>query len=571
MSKASEKICDVLIEAGIDHVFGIPGGGTIPIWDALYDRQDKIRVVLCRHEQAAACMADMYGRVTGKPAVLMGQGAFIATSGGFGILEAYLSNTPMLVLTDTSDMGFGQHASYQSATGEYGSFDIAGILRSMSKFTSCAMTPEEAVQGVQFAIKHATTGRTGPACVVMRSKAVTGQVNLERFPRIHPTAGYLRAAATVPPPAEIEKAAGLILGANKPAIIAGNGVHLSKAYKELRALAERLGAPVATSYKGKSAFPEVHPLALGMMGSFGQKVASTVIADADVLIAVGCHLGPSDCRFDSPQFIDAARQKIIQIDIDSRNAGWTYPIELPLIGDAKLVLAQLLARLKGKIPAGVAKERTAAVADRKAREGFCSAPELTSDASPLLPQRIVREIEKAVSPSTLITLDAGNNRLWMAHFFRSKAAGTVFCPGGVAGMGWGPPAAVAAKLLHPDRPVLSVSGDGGFAMMTHVLSTAAQYHLPIAFLIMNNSVLGMVHNFQSMTKRIIATEFVETDYVQIAKGFGCKGIKVTKPEHLGKAIRKALRADVATVIDVATDPLEPFLKIAMIEDLLRVV
>lgn len=263
MSKASEKICDVLIEAGIDHVFGIPGGGTIPIWDALYDRQDKIKVVLCRHEQAAACMADAYGRMTGKPGVLMGQGAFIASSGAFGILEAYLCNTPMLVLTDTSDMGFSQHASYQSGTGEYGSFDIAGILRSMSKFTTCAMTPEEAVQGVQFAIKHATTGRTGPACVIMRSKAVTGQVNMERFPLIRPTAGYLREAAAVPPSSEVSKAADLILAARKPAIIAGNGVHLAKAYKELRLLPSGSVPPLRRATRARAPFPRYTPFPSG--------------------------------------------------------------------------------------------------------------------------------------------------------------------------------------------------------------------------------------------------------------------------------------------------------------------
>jgi acetolactate synthase I/II/III large subunit len=146
----------------------------------------------------------------------------------------------------------------------------------------------------------------------------------------------------------------------------------------------------------------------------------------------------------------------------------------------------------------------------------------------------------------------------------------VITPGGAAGMGWGPPAAVAAKLLQPERPVLSVSGDGGFAMVTHVLSTAVQYGVPVVFLIMNNSVLGMVHNFQSMTKRIVATEFVPTDFAAIGKAFGCYGVKVRKPEQLGREIKKAFKADLPTVIDVATDPAEPFLKIAMIEDFFRI-
>lgn len=159
--KASEKIVEVLIEAGVEYVFGMPGGGTVPIWDALYDKQDKIKCILVRHEQAAACMADAYGRLTGKPAVLMGQGPFIASNGAFGILESDLYGSPMIVLTDTSDGGFSQHGNYQSGTGEYGSYDLVNIMRGMSKFTSYAVTPEEAVHGVQLAIKHAVTGRCG--------------------------------------------------------------------------------------------------------------------------------------------------------------------------------------------------------------------------------------------------------------------------------------------------------------------------------------------------------------------------------------------------------------------------
>ncbi|MGB2800400.1 MAG: thiamine pyrophosphate-binding protein, partial [Dehalococcoidia bacterium] len=293
MTRSSEKICDVLIEAGVDHVFGIPGGGTIPLWRALYDKQDKIRVILARHEQAAACMADMYGRLTGKPAALMGQGAFIASSGGFGILEAYLSSSPMLVLTDTSDMGtFGQHGSYQSGAGEYGSFDIAGIFRAMSKFTTCATTPDEAVQGVQLAIKHATSGRPGPSCVVMRNNAISGELDPDRVPKIYPTDGYLRTSPATAPKEEVDRAVELLLKAERPVIIAGNGVHIARAYDELSDLAELLEMPVTTTYKGKSTFPEVHPLALGMMGTFGQKAANSMVADADLLLVAGSRLSP---------------------------------------------------------------------------------------------------------------------------------------------------------------------------------------------------------------------------------------------------------------------------------------
>ncbi|MFC2021593.1 thiamine pyrophosphate-binding protein [Chloroflexota bacterium] len=563
MTRASERICDVLVEAGIDHVFGIPGGGTSPIWDALFDRQDKIKVLLARHEQAAACMADMYGRMAGKPGVLMGQGAFIASSGGFGILESYLYGSPMLIITDTSDAGFSQHGNYQSGTGEYGSFDIVGILGSMSKYITYAVTPEEAVRGVQLAIKHSVIGRPGPSCVVMRNNAVTGEIDNKKTPRIYPTSGYLKESLNAPPTGDIEKACHLLLEAQRPVVIAGSGVHCSRAYGELRELTEFLSIPVTTSYSGKSTFPEVHPLALGMIGTFGQRVANSVIADADLLLVVGCSLSPGDTKYESPQLIDPSRQRILQIDIDPRNIGWTYPVEMGLVGDLKTVLSQLLNIVKrlagGKAP--YARERIEDLEERKNKEGFFEAAELHSDASPLLPQRIVKEIEGAVDASTIITLDAGNNRLWMSHFFKSKEVGTVFCPGGIAGMGWGPPAALTAKLLHPDRPVLSVSGDGGFAMVTHVLLTAVQYRLPVAFLVMNNSCLGMVHDNQESRGRIIASEFGETDFAQIARAYGCRGASVKKAEELGSAIKEAFQASLPTVIDVATSLSESHLKI----------
>jgi len=557
MTTAREKICDVLVEAGVDHVFGIPGGGTIPIWDSLFDKQDKIKVILTRHEQAASCMADLYGRVTGKPAVLMGQGAFIASSGAFGILEAYMSGSPMLVLADTSDGGvFSQHANYQSGSGEYGSFDIRDIFRAMSKYTAYAATPAEAVQGVQLALKHSMTGRPGPACVVLRNRAVTGEIDAEKTPRIFPTEGYLRESLITAPSEAIEKAASMILKAKRPVLIAGNGVHLSKAHEELKALAESLGIPVATSYKGKSALPEVHVLSLGIMGTFGQKIANDEISAADLLLVAGCRLSPSDTMGENPRLIDPTRQKIIQIDIEPRNAGWTFPIEMALVGDLKFVLGQLVEAVMPEARAD--KERINFLENQKMEKDFFEAPEAHSEASPILPQRIAKEIEAAVDESALITLDAGNNRLWMSHYFRSKAPGSVFCPGGIAGMGWGPPAALAAKLLHPDRPVLSVSGDGGFTMLIHVLSTAVQYQLPVVFLVMNNSALGMVRDGQRDRK--IASEFASTDFSQIGQAFGCRGVKVTDAEELKPVLEEALEASEATVIDVSTSMSEPFFK-----------
>lgn len=323
-----------------------------------------------------------------------------------------------------------------------------------------------------------------------------------------------------------------------------------------------LGIPVVTSYRGKSAFPEVHPLALGMMGTFGQRIANEYVSKADVLLIAGCRLSPSDTKNENPSFIDPGRQRLIQLDIEPRNAGWAYPVEQAVIGDLKVVLQQLIAQVK-QLSGGELTEtqaRISAVTAAKQKAGAFQAPEMASDASPVLPQRTVAEIGKAVDDSTLITLDAGNNRLWMAHFFRSRAAGSVLCPGGIAGMGWGPPAALAAKIVHPDRPVLSICGDGGFAMVTHVLSTAVQYKLPVVFLVMNNSALGMVRDGQR--GKTVASEFVETDFAAIARAYHCNGVRVDQPQDIAPAVTRALRGAEPTVLDVTTSRDEPFFKIA---------
>jgi acetolactate synthase-1/2/3 large subunit len=549
MVQACKKICDILEECGIDHVFGIPGGGTMRIFDALYDHQSKIHTILARHEQGAACMADMYGRLIGKPGVVMGQGAFIGSNAAFGIMEAYMSSSPMLVLTDTSDSGFAQQAYYQCGAGEHGEFDLVGILRSMSEYVTLATTPKEAVHGVQLAIKHATSGRPGPACVVMRSSAIAGEVDLEQPPRVHGSAGYLSTTQSIAPVDDVKNVVELIASAKSPVLISGNGVHASKAYAELQELAETFSLPVATSYKGKSSFAENHPLALGMMGVFGQAAANTIVGEADLLLVVGCRLSPTDTCLESPQVIDPSRQRIIQIDIDPRNAGWTFPVEVGLVGDAKAVLAQMVETARelevGRPGAGTT------LAAHKAELGFFEHPSIHSDKTPVFPQRLVKVLEEGLDPSAIITLDAGNNRIWMAHHFQSRYPGTIFSPGGIAGMGWAAPAALAAKLVHPERQCICVTGDGGFMMSLHVLSTAVQYDLPVVFVVQNNSQLGMVRHHQKT--RNIASEFIETDYAKIAEAFGCRGIRVETPQDLPAALDAALNSRLPTVLDVVID------------------
>ena len=554
MPQAHELIVQQLEEAGIEYVFGIPGGGTGQIYNLLVGKEDRIKAILCRHEQTAAIMADVYGRATGKPAVVMGQGLFIGSNASFGIMESMLSSSPMLVLTDTSDGGNALHPANQSGAGEYGSIDLPTIIKSMTKYTSLATSPKEAVLGTQLAIKHATSGRPGPAAVVMRSAAIAGEVDVESPPFIHNAAGYLNTAKPQSAPQDIEKAIEILASARRPVIIAGNGVHQAKAHQQLQQLAEQWGAPVATSYKGKSAIAETHPLALGMAGVYGQEAANRAVGDADTVLIVGAKLSPQDTVRERPNVFDPRRQRIIQIDIDERNAGWTFPIELGLIGDAASILGQLVEASAEAAPASAAgrQEWTDSLPERKTSANYYEDPSMYLDTSPVRPQRLVALLRQTMPDDTVYALDAGNNRTWMAHFYQSAQANTFYAPGGTAGMGWGLPAAVALKLVYPDRPVVGVTGDGGYMMTVNALSTAVQYQLPMICIVFNDNALGMVRHHQPEGRRI-ASEFVDTDNSAVARGFGCFGVQINDSRDLPGALRDAQASGLPAVIDVVID------------------
>jgi acetolactate synthase-1/2/3 large subunit len=553
-----DRIVEVLEEAGIDHVFGIPGGDTGRIFKALYAKQDKIKVVVARDEQTAACMADMYGRLTGKPGVFMAQGCYAASTGLFGVIEAGLGSSPMLVITDITTYGVPPgHGSVQCGGGEYGNFDIAAIFKATCKFTAVAHNPGDGVQAVQRAIKHAVTGRPGPTAAVLAIDALRGEITEETFPRIYDTRGYMQNAVSVPPASETERAADMLLTAKQPVIVAGNGVHASKAYAELQTLAEGLGAPVATSTLGKGVFPEVHPLALGAMGIFGSPVANKVVGEADLVLIVGCRLKGPDTITESPRLIDPARQTLIQIDVEPRNAGWVFPINQGLIGDANAVLAQLNEALAEDIPKRPPYDQQARFAqiqqDKQALLYFAD-DYSASNAVPILPQRLAKELSESLAPDAIVCADAGNNRVWMLRYFQTKQAGNYFGTYGIAGMSWSLPAALTAKLLHPERQCVSVCSDG-FAMQNHVLTTALQHDAPVTYVVFNDAQLGMVR--QGQGDQPIASEFVRTDWATVAQGYGCVGLQVKNPEDVKPAVLEALSGQKPAVVDVTIDPHEP--------------
>ena len=543
-ASSTDLIVQVLEEAGIDAVFGISGGHTGRIFGALEQRQATIRTVLVREESLAAVMAEVYGRLTRKPGVVLGQGPWVLGNGLVGIIEARLSSSPMLLLTDFSDTPpFGLHGPYQSGTGEYGNWDARQAFAGVTKQVFAVHEPMPAVHATQLAIKHALTGQPGPVAVIYSITALTGSVSAESEPRLYPTRHYL---PVPPPPADpqaVTAAAKALGAARRPVLIAGNGVRLSAAHEALRRFAEAAGIPVVTTPSGKGGLAETHALALGVFGTFGSEAANACVADADLVLVVGSKLTASDTARENPALLNPERQTFIQIDVEPRNASWTFPVEHVLLGDAGRILDQLRDAIGQGTQDGVGR-----VAEYRRRHGYFDGESYASSASPLLPQRIIGELQRHLPEDVLVTCDAGENRIFMTHCYQTRTAGSFLQAAGAGPMGFGIPAALAAKLVHPDRPVVAVCGDGGFAMTMNGLMTAVEQNLPIIVVIFNNQALG----WSLHSRGPFATKLGDFDHAAIARGMGCEGVRITEASQLGAALRTALECNRPTVIDVLT-------------------
>jgi acetolactate synthase I/II/III large subunit len=545
---ASELVGQVLRDAGIEFVFGISGGHTGRIVSGLAKVQNSVRMVLVREESLAGVMAEVYGRLTRRPGVMIGQGPWVLGNGMIGTIEAFLSSSPMILLTDLSDANrFQLHAPYQQATGDYGSWDARRAFSGVTKQVMTALDPIAAVQATQLAIKHALAGQPGPVAVLFSQESLGGSVGPNSHPALYPTQYYL---PPPPPPADekaVAAAAHALLAAEKPVLIAGNGVRIAQAYAELATLAETAGLPVATTAAGKGCFSETHPLALGVFGTFGTPAANACIAEADLVLAVGTKLGPSDTAWENRSLLDPTRQTFIQIDVEPKNASWTFPAEHVLIGDAARVLTQL----QGAVASGAAGRRSAAehrVAAHRRDKGYFNDPAYAAADRPILPQRVIGELMRGLPADAIVTCDAGENRILMTHFYQTRQAGGFLQAAGSGPMGFAIPAALGAKLVHPDRPVVAVCGDGGFAMTMNGLMTALEQNIPIITVVFNNRALGWVLHGNGP----YGAEFADFDHAAIARAMGCRGVRVEDPAALAPALAEALAARVPTVIDVVT-------------------
>lgn len=545
MTETAERLVRDLEALDVEYVFGYPGGRVIELFEQL--DTSPITVVRPRDEREASVMAEAYGRMTRQPGVLVGQGPWIGSLGALGQMEAFLGSSPMVVITEASERGeYSTLAPYQQARGDYGGIDLPSMLSAYTQEHWFPRSPTETVRSLQLAVKHATAGRPGPTAVVLDGDAVTAELPEEPVPPVWEATDQVDNWQSRPVEGDVDAAVEALAAAERPVVVAGNGVHASGAHDTLRAVAEGYGAAVVTSYLGKSTIPETHPLAAGVIGSFGHEGANQVVSEADVLLVVGSRLNPMDTNWQAPGFIRPDEQTILHADIDSRNAGWVYPADVGLVGDAAATLSVLAGRTPADVDGEWARERAA-----RARESF-HAPACESDAVPVKPQRAVAEIDRVVDEETVVTADSGNNRFWLLQYLQTPGSRTYFGSGGVGAMGWAVPAGVAAALAT-DRSVVAVAGDGGFTMTMTSLETAVEHGLGLTVVVLNDTSLGMVRQMQD-DDEISGVEFHDTDFVQAAEAFGAVGHRVQTPSDLAAALDTATAAtDRPHVIDTRID------------------
>lgn len=550
MPTTKNAIVETLIDCGAKHAFTLPGLGVTWMLDEFHAQRERIDVVLTRSEQIASVMAQVYGRLTGRPGLFMGQGPFASSTGAFGILESYFAGTPMVVLTDTSCYdGFGMYGVYQTMTGDYGAADVRAVLKTMTKFTAYATEPHEAVYATQLAFKHAQLPRQGPAAVVLKSPIIRREMPEQTRVRLYPSTGYQAFTPARPDAAAVATLAQYLRDARQPVIVAGQGCQNEATRSLLADVAQRAGIAVATSYSGKGVIDETLPIAAGMLGTWGAASANRMLGKADLVVVLGASLGPDYLRFRDEGVIAPGRQRLVQVDVDPRNAGWVYPVDLAITGLADDVLRLLATADLGSDQRDA---RLAAIARNNREHGFGVVPEAVAAPGTMHYADVVRALDRFLTPTDMLTLDAGTNRIWVTSRLRLRTPGQLVVPAGIGGMGWGLPAAVATKLVHPQRNVVSLIGDGGAAMTFTALSTAVQRGLPITVVVANNGGLGMVRD--NMKERRIAVDFPATDFARMAEGLGCRGIRVERPDALRDAMAEARQASVPVVIDAAIDP-----------------
>ena len=532
----SEALLKKLKENGTDTVFGYPGGVLLPLYDALYDSD--IRHILVRHEQAAAHAADGYARVSGKTGVCIATSGPGATNLVTGIATAQMDSSPVVALT-------GQVGTPIIGTDAFQEVDTIGITMPITKTNFQPRKSKDLPGIIDASYNIAGSGRKGVVVVDLPKDVLETDVSEGDMTRVLKLEGYKPTKkANIK---QIKKALQTIKESKKPVILAGGGVILSDAADELYKFAKLANIAVATSLMGKGSIPEDDELSLGLLGMHGLESTNHTVTDCDCLITIGCRFSDRTTGKVSEFAPNAIK---IQIDIDPAEIGKNVPIDIPIVGDAKITLQAMIEEYNGD-----SDNWTPQVIQKR----LAYHPKMNFNTTPLKPQEVIKEIMQAITPDTIVSTDVGQNQMWMAHYYKTRKPRTFISSGGLGTMGFGLPAAIGAQVAKPDENVLAICGDGGFQMVSQELATIHDYDLPIVTCILDNRYLGMVYQWQVLyyENRISQTKLTPTpDFVKLAESYGVCGKKVEKVGELKETIENALKAREATVIDIEIDPSE---------------
>ncbi len=527
----AEIVCESLLKEGVDVVFGLPGGAVLPLYGALAN-YPKLRHILVRHEQAAAMAADGYARATGKVGVCVATSGPGATNLVTGIAGAMMDSVPMVVIT-------GQVPRPAIGRDAFQETDVTGITLPITKHNYLVMEVADIAPAVKEAFHIARTGRPGPVLIDLPKDVLLDERTEFVWPEAVNLPGYN------PPsegdPEQVSRAAALINQAERPVILAGHGVLISHAYEELRQLAEKAQIPVVSTLLGISSFPTGHLLDLGMSGMHGWAHASLAIHKADLLISLGMRF---DDRITGRLKDFAPDAKVIHVDIDPSEIDKNVKATVPVVGDLKRVLQQLLPQVEPNVHI----DWLSYVDTLRAEHP----PFRIRQTDELLPQYVLRELSEVTKGEAIIVTGVGQHQMWAAQYCAFHEPNTLITSGGLGSMGFEVPAAIGAQVGRPDKIVWSIAGDGGFQMTMCDLATAAENNIPAKFAILNNGTLGMVHQWQDLfyEKDYFATVYSgNPDFVKLAEAYGITGIRVTEKTEVADAIQQAMEVPGPVVID----------------------
>jgi len=531
-----EIIQQILMDHGVEIIFGFPGGALIPMFDVLYD--SSIKLVISRHEQGAIHMAEGYARATGKTGVAMATSGPGATNLVTGLANAYLDSTPIVAIT-------GQVKSHLIGNDAFQEADMTGISRPITKHNFLVSKVEDLGRIFTEAFHIASTGRPGPVLIdvpvdITLNKLETPANLTMRIPGYKPSlSGHIR---------QIQSAAKVINASDKPLLYVGGGVMHSEATDELRAVQKKGQLPITTTLMGLGVMDETDPLSLQMVGMHGTASANYAMQECDCLIAVGARF---DDRVTGKLETFAPNATIVHVDIDPTSISKVVKADVPVVGDAKDILAKMVDLIE-------ARDRTPWLERIAAwKREYPLAYQYGGEV--IKPQAVIEKLGELTDHDAVIATGVGQHQMWAAQFFKFRKPRQIITSGGLGTMGFGVPAAIGAQFACPDATVVDIDGDGSFSMTMVEIITAVQHGLRVKFIVLDNEYLGMVRQWQEMffDKRYSGTVHPCPDFVKVAEGFGAKGIRVSDPAKLTDALKELLDYnDGPAVLVVAVDPEE---------------